>query len=192
MSVSHTRRPAAESEHSPTSNLTLAVGMLHPGLPQCGARNFQSTLPLPRVGYAAGVKRVSIAISIVLVSLSLAGCYQAPTVAAPTPEGSSTALGIQDPPVTDPQQAACRTAMSEAADVPLSRTNDAEFQVTVKACSTVLDWSEALVSYPSALGMTSVTHADAERGVALVCSSTVMDVINSPVCVDAQALGLLN
>ena len=82
--------------------------------------------------------------------------------------------------------------MAEAADVPLSRTNDAEFQVTVNACSTVLDWSEALVSYPSALGMTSVTHADAERGVALVCSSTVMDVINSPVCVDAQALGLLN
>ena len=84
-------------------------------------------------------------------------------------------------------EAACDSAMSAAAAVPLSQTNDAEFAVTLQACESVSDWSDAFVRYPNAAGLTRASAADVPIYLSVACGL----VPTSPVCREAYSSGYI-
>lgn len=87
---------------------------------------------------------------------------------------------------------ACNTAMSNAARVPLSQTNDAEFIATSTACSTMDEWASALRANPKALGVTSLTGSDIYYSLIATCSNAVAAGASAPMCAEADAAGYLN
>nr|AGU09707.1 Protein of unknown function DUF2510 [uncultured organism] len=120
-----------------------------------------------------------------------------------TPQSSPTAISTLPPvpvlPTAPPTLAApaspavpvpsaCEQAMAAAAAVPLSRTNDAEFATTLRSCGSVAEWEAALIRYPKATGLTSVTRAD----VPLYLSAACYFVPSSSICLEAERTGYID
>jgi hypothetical protein len=59
--------------------------------------------------------------------------------------------------------------MAAAAAVPLSRTNDAEFTVTLSSCGSVSEWVDAFLRHPDAAGVTNLRRSDAPLYLTVAC-----------------------
>lgn len=111
------------------------------------------------------------------------------TIAPAAPVATAApAAPVGPAPSTAPALSPCNQAMAAAAAVPLSRTNDDEFATTLSSCGSVAEWESALIRYPKAAGLTSVSHAD----VPLYLSAACYFGPSSNVCLEAERSGFIN
>lgn len=82
--------------------------------------------------------------------------------------------------------------MGVAANVSLSKTNDAEFIAAAGACSTMDEWASALYSNPNALGLGGLTDTDVFSALVATCMNAKEAGNVTPVCTEAEAAGYLN
>ena len=128
---------------------------------------------------SSAVKWVFGGIGVLVIVLVFVGCSQGSRHGNNSAdEGSTSDNGVV-------LLSSCERAMSAAANVPLSQTNDDEFAVTLRSCATVAEWRDALLRFPEAAGMTSMTSAD----VPPVLSAACYFAPTTDVCTEAVSTG---
>lgn len=138
---------------------------------------------------------------ILLAMLTITGCSGGggvpvsgePTSTSSTGDSNSTPSSAADPaptresapPSTD---LTCEQAIAAAAAVPLDAVNNDEVFESLVACSTAAEWIVGIQGSPDVFGVTSIPDADIPIYLQTVCYE---QYLQSPVCMDAEAQGLL-
>lgn len=137
-----------------------------------------------------------------LATLTISGCSgggSSETLAKPT-STSSTATDPSSTPRSEPSpeptqesglpatNLTCEQAIAAAAAVPLEAVNNDEVFESLVACPTAAEWIAGIQGFPEVFGVTSIPDADVPIYLQTVCYD---QYLQSPVCTDASAQGLL-
>lgn len=137
-----------------------------------------------------------------LATLMVSGCSGGgnsetsaePTSPSSTSNDSSSTPSDEPNPEPSAQPAlpttdlTCEQAIAAAAAAPLDAVNNDEVFESLVACSTAAEWIAGIQGAPEVFGVTSIPDADVPIYLQTVCYD---QYLQSPVCTDASAQGLL-
>jgi hypothetical protein len=81
--------------------------------------------------------------------------------------------------------------MQTAANVPGAEVNDNELIAATAACSTMDEWTTALRTYPSTLGVTSISGDEVFSALVSTCDNAATAGKTTTVCNEAIAAGYM-